>query len=92
LIAHILNHIIRKTKVWKMSNNRIGFFDFLLIGAMATTVAFVILRIAGVISWAWWWLVSPLWIWFLMFCVFVVVMAALTLVVIAVTEDKHGKE
>jgi len=26
------------------------------------TVAFVVLKLCGVISWSWWWVLSPLWI------------------------------
>ncbi len=26
------------------------------------TVAFVVLRLIGVIAWSWWWVLSPLWI------------------------------
>ena len=25
------------------------------------TVAFVVLKLCGVISWSWWWVLSPLW-------------------------------
>lgn len=26
------------------------------------TVAFVVLKLCGIISWSWWWVLSPLWI------------------------------
>lgn len=26
------------------------------------TVAFVVLKLTGVIAWSWWWVLSPLWI------------------------------
>ncbi len=26
------------------------------------TIAFVVLKILGVIDWSWWWVVSPVWI------------------------------
>lgn len=28
------------------------------------TVAFVVLKLCNVIDWSWWWVVSPLWIYF----------------------------
>lgn len=28
----------------------------------ALTIAFVILKLLGKISWSWWWVISPLWI------------------------------
>lgn len=30
--------------------------------AGALTVAFVVLKLLGIINWSWWWIVSPLWI------------------------------
>ena len=34
------------------------------IGSLPTllTVAFVVLKLCNVISWSWWWVLSPLWI------------------------------
>ena len=29
-------------------------------------VGFVLLKVAGIISWNWWWVLSPLWIWVLL--------------------------
>ena len=26
------------------------------------TIAFVVLKLTGVISWSWWWILSPVWI------------------------------
>lgn len=28
----------------------------------ALTIAFIVLRLTGVIAWSWWWVLSPLWI------------------------------
>jgi len=28
----------------------------------ALTIAFIVLRLLGVIGWSWWWVLSPLWI------------------------------
>ena len=37
------------------SGNGVGFAGLL-------TVAFVVLKLTGVIAWSWWWVLSPLWI------------------------------
>ena len=37
------------------SNGGIGFVGLL-------TIAFVVLKLTGVIAWSWWWVLSPLWI------------------------------
>ena len=37
------------------SSGGIGFAGLL-------TVAFVVLKLCGVISWSWWWVLSPIWI------------------------------
>ncbi|MDM8086324.1 hypothetical protein QUV83_16235 [Cellulomonas cellasea] len=37
------------------------------------TIAFIVLKLTGVIAWSWWWILSPLWI-----------SAAITLVILAV--------
>lgn len=37
------------------SSSGIGF-------AGALTVAFVVLKLTGVIAWSWWWVLSPIWI------------------------------
>lgn len=37
------------------SSGGIGFAGLL-------TVAFVVLKLTGVIAWSWWWVLSPLWI------------------------------
>ena len=37
------------------------------------TVAFIVLKLTGVITWSWWWVLSPLWIGFLLVIVFLVI-------------------
>lgn len=37
------------------SGNGIGFAGML-------TIAFIVLKLANVIGWSWWWVLSPLWI------------------------------
>lgn len=39
----------------KQASDGIGFTDLL-------TVAFIVLKLCGVIAWSWWWVLSPLWI------------------------------
>jgi hypothetical protein len=31
-------------------------------------VVFVVLKLVGVITWSWWWVLSPIWISVLLFC------------------------
>lgn len=38
-----------------IKNNGIGFFGLL-------TIAFIVLKLCGVISWSWIWVLAPLWI------------------------------
>jgi len=33
---------------------------------MVLTIIFVVLKLVGVIAWSWWWVLSPLWISFLL--------------------------
>lgn len=44
-----------------MKNENSG-ISYSLILAILLTVAFVVLKLCKVISWSWWWVVSPLWI------------------------------
>lgn len=39
------------------------------------TIVFVVLKLAGVIAWSWWWVLSPLWISFILWLVLVVIIA-----------------
>lgn len=39
----------------KSTSGGIGFIGFL-------TVAFIVLKLVGVINWSWWWVLSPVWI------------------------------
>lgn len=38
-----------------VTNNGVGFLGLL-------TIAFIVLKLAGAISWSWWWVLSPIWI------------------------------
>ena len=41
------------------------------------TIAFIVLKLIGRITWSWWWVLSPIWIGVLL-CLLVVVMELLT--------------
>ena len=45
----------KSKNVSSSSSSGIGFTGLL-------TIAFVVLKLLGVISWTWWWVLSPLWI------------------------------
>jgi len=42
------------------SNNNTSFGGIGLSGVLL--VVFIVLKLVGVISWSWWWVISPLWI------------------------------
>jgi hypothetical protein len=48
------------------SNGGIGFAGLL-------TVAFIVLKLMGVIAWSWWWVLSPIWISFLLLVAILIV-------------------
>ncbi len=57
------------------SSSGVGFAGLL-------TIAFIVLKLVGVIAWSWWWVLSPLWIGFALF----VVVLLIVLLVIAVSD------
>jgi hypothetical protein len=61
------------TNVSSSSSSGIGFTGLL-------TIAFIVLKLTGVIAWSWWWVLSPLWISFALF-LFVVAVIVLIAVV-----------
>lgn len=54
----------------KSSSGGIGFTGLL-------AIAFIVLKLTHVIDWSWWWVLSPIWISFVIFTV-VVIIAALS--------------
>jgi Flp pilus assembly protein TadB len=54
------------------SSGGIGFAGLL-------TVAFIVLKLCGVIAWSWWWVLSPLWISFSLFLIIVACITALAI-------------
>lgn len=45
------------------------------------TLAFIVLKLIGVISWSWWWVLSPIWIGA------IIVLLLITICVIAVSRE-----
>jgi hypothetical protein len=45
------------------------------------TIAFVIMKLAGIIAWSWWWVFSPLWICFLICLVGLIIVSLIAFVV-----------
>lgn len=56
------------------SSGGIGFAGLL-------TITFIVLKLTGVIAWSWWWVLSPIWISFLL--VFLILLIALLLFVLS---------
>ena len=50
----------------KQTSNGIGFTGVL-------TIVFIILKLCGVITWSWWWVLSPLWISMILWVIVVVI-------------------
>ena len=50
----------------KQASGGIGFTGLL-------TIVFIILKLCGIITWSWWWVLSPLWISAILWVVLVVI-------------------
>ncbi len=61
----------------KTTNDGIGFAGLL-------TIAFIVLKLLGYISWSWFWVLSPIWIPFAIFAIAVIAM-------VFVAAMKNGK-
>ena len=59
------------------SSTGIGFTGLL-------TIVFIVLKLTGVINWSWLWVLSPLWIGFLLWVVIMIII----IVVVLVASDK----
>lgn len=42
----------------------------------ALTLVFIVLKLTHVVNWSWWWVLSPLWLGFVLFLLFLAVVAA----------------
>lgn len=49
----------------EISNNGIGFPGLL-------AIVFIVLKLCKVITWSWWWVLSPLWIGFALLILFII--------------------
>ena len=70
-----------------MNKNESTYAPLLRITACLLTVAFVVLRLTNVIDWAWYWVLSPLWIYAVIF-VLAVFLSAWLIVHLSGEEDK----
>ena len=52
------------------SSGGIGFCGLL-------TIVFIILKLCGVIAWSWWWVLSPLWISFIIAIILIAIVVAM---------------
>ena len=59
-----------------MSNNNSSNGDIAFCGLL--TIAFIVLKLTNYIDWSWWWVLSPLWIPFIIVIVVVLLIAALS--------------
>lgn len=57
---------IYNKKTPKTTKGGINFLELLLI-------AFIVLKLCKVITWSWWWVLSPIWIPFCLWVVFVII-------------------
>jgi hypothetical protein len=39
------------------------------------TIVFIVLKLTGVINWSWWWILSPLWIGFIISAIVITIFA-----------------
>lgn len=70
-----------------MSKNESSATPLLRITACLLTIAFVVLRLTNVIDWAWYWVLSPLWIYAVIF-VLVAFLSAWLIVHLGGKKDK----
>ena len=52
-------------------NNKAGCGSVGIAGTL--TIVFIVLKLCGLITWSWWWVLSPLWISEILWTIFVVV-------------------
>lgn len=54
------------------------------------TIVFIVLKLVGVISWSWWWVLSPLWISFGLSILLLIGVAIVVLIISALTSSAPG--
>lgn len=52
------------------------------------TIIFIVLKFAGVISWSWWWVFSPLWISFLVGAAILLIIFIVFLVLASIDQER----
>lgn len=65
------------------SSKGIGFVGLL-------TIAFIVLKLLGVINWSWWWVVSPVWI-SIGLVILILLFAFVGAMISVLIENKHKK-
>ena len=60
LLDQIEQHVIKQSKYKTMSSSSSSSGGISFTGAL--TVLFIGLKLTNVISWSWWWVLSPIWI------------------------------
>ena len=59
---------------------------------LVLTIVFVILKLVDKIDWSWWWVLSPLWIFFGLFAVVLLVIIAIAVIGTVVYRRKRTKK
>ena len=65
------------------SNNYVGAYGGFSLSTLLA-IAFVVLKLCGVIDWSWWWVFSPLWIPAALAIIFFII-----LVIIKISADRN---
>lgn len=56
------------------------------------TIIFVILKLCGVLSWSWWWVLSPLWGGVAIFIIVAVLISLFSCIVATIEERRENKK
>lgn len=71
-----IEKIIKEIKSMKEKNDKMGFYDLLIL--------FIAFKLLGIIDWSWWWVLSPLWLPTCIILAIFIVVIIITLVVMFV--------
>lgn len=55
------------------------------------TIIFIVLKLCGIISWSWWWVLSPLWVGVAIFIVVTVVVCLCGCIATTIEEKRENK-
>ncbi len=61
-----MNNYIRKEKSKETIKSGTSFLSLL-------TVAFIVLKLCGVIAWSWWWVLAPVWVSIVLLVIIIVI-------------------